>query len=112
MKATRSRYSSLTTTPTALFAFGFLLIAPLAAASILGSVRGLIHDPQHRPVRGAIVKLRAVGSAFAQTVNRNDAGEFVFDKIPIGEYTIERPPCTRRWESCRKQIQQQRRRGI
>ena len=89
MKATRSRYSSLTTTPTALFAFGFLLLAPLAIASILGSVRGLIHDPQHRPVRGAIVKLRAVGSAFEQTVNSNDAGEFVFDKIPIGEYTVD-----------------------
>src|SRR5713101_983305 len=89
MKATRSRYSSLTTTPTALFAFGFLLLAPLAIASILGSVRGLIHDPQHRPVSGAIVKLRAVGSAFEQTVNSNDAGEFVFDKIPIGEYTVD-----------------------
>src|SRR6266849_5596790 len=88
MKATRSRYSSLTTTPTALFAFGFLLLAPLAIASILGSVRGLIHDPQHRPVSGAIVKIRAVGSAFEQTINSNDAGEFVFEKIPIGEYTI------------------------
>ena len=49
MTTTRSRYSSLTTIVTALFSLGFLLITPLAVASILGSVRGLIHDPQHRP---------------------------------------------------------------
>jgi len=73
---------------TALLALGFMLTAPIAAASILGSVRGLIHDPQHRPVSGATVKLRAVGSAFEQTVNSNDAGEFVFEKIPVGEYTV------------------------
>jgi len=88
MTTTRSRYSSLTTIVTALFSLGFLLITPLAVASILGSVRGLIHDPQHRPVSGALVKIRAVGSAFEQTINSNDAGEFVFEKIPIGEYTI------------------------
>jgi outer membrane receptor protein involved in Fe transport len=88
MTTTRSRYSSLTTIVTALFGLGSLLITPLAVASILGSVRGLIHDPQHRPVSGAIVKIRAVGSAFEQTINSNDAGEFVFEKIPIGEYTI------------------------
>jgi outer membrane receptor protein involved in Fe transport len=84
MKTSRSRCSNLP----ALFAVGFLLITTLAVASILGSVRGLIHDPQHRPVSGATVKLRAVGSAFEQTINSNDAGEFVFEKIPIGEYTI------------------------
>ena len=76
-------------TLTTLFAIGFLLITPFAVASILGSVRGLIHDPQHRPVSGATVKLRSVGSAFEQTVNSNDAGEFVFEKISIGEYTVD-----------------------
>src|SRR5258708_7079174 len=73
----------------ALFVFGFTLSAPKAGASILGSVRGLIHDPQHRPVSGATVKLQAVASAFEQTVNSTDAGEFAFEKIPIGEYTVD-----------------------
>jgi hypothetical protein len=72
---------------TALWALGFMLSAP-AAASILGSVRGLIHDPQHRPVSGATVKLRAAGSAFEQMATSSDTGEFVFEKIPIGEYTV------------------------
>ena len=73
----------------ALLALFFTLIVPNAHASILGSVRGLIHDPQHRPVSGVVVKLHAVGSAFEQTATSNDAGEFVFEKIPIGEYTVD-----------------------
>src|SRR5207244_13319338 len=63
MTTTRSRYSSLTTIVTALFSLGSLLITPLAVASILGSVRGLIHDPQHRPVSGALVNSRVVRAA-------------------------------------------------
>jgi len=34
-----------------------LLFAASAAASIFGSVQGLIHDPQHRPVKGAQVTI-------------------------------------------------------
>jgi hypothetical protein len=73
---------------------GFVLVfSSLVAASILGSVRGLIHDPQHRPVSGATVSLKAAGSGFEQTAISNDAGEFVFEKIPIGEYiaTVQSP---------------------
>ncbi|PYX28175.1 MAG: TonB-dependent receptor [Acidobacteria bacterium] len=66
----------------------FLLPTPLSA-SILGAVRGLIHDPQHRPVSGAVVQLHAVSSDFSQTTISNDAGEFVFENIPIGEYSVE-----------------------
>ena len=66
----------------------FLLPTPLSA-SILGAVRGLIHDPQHRPVSGAVVQLHAVSSDFSQTTTSNDAGEFVFENIPIGEYSVE-----------------------
>ncbi|MFY9561548.1 MAG: TonB-dependent receptor [Terriglobales bacterium] len=65
-----------------------LAIAAVAYATILGSVRGLIHDPQHRPVSGATVHLRATGSAFEQTATSTNAGEFAFEKIPIGEYTV------------------------
>lgn len=67
----------------------FAIIPPAAHASILGSVRGLIHDPQHRPVNGATVKLHATNSQFEQTATSNDAGEFTFEKIPIGEYTVD-----------------------
>ncbi|HWZ84183.1 MAG TPA: TonB-dependent receptor [Terriglobales bacterium] len=69
--------------------FVLFLLAPLADASILGTVRGLIHDPQHRPVSGATVRLRAASSAFEQTVASNESGEFAFEKIPIGEYIVD-----------------------
>ena len=67
----------------------FAIIPSAAHASILGSVRGLIHDPQHRPVAGATVKLHATNSQFEQTATSTDAGEFTFEKIPIGEYTVD-----------------------
>ena len=73
----------------ALLLFLFLLLAPPADASILGIVRGLIHDPQHRPVNGVTVRLRAASSAFEQTVTSNESGEFVFENIPIGEYVVD-----------------------
>src|SRR5882672_4727263 len=89
MKIPGFTHSSCTTIITALVILGLMTAVPSAPASILGSVRGLIHDPQHRPVSGATVKLRAAGSAFEQDVSSNDAGEFIFEKIPIGEYTVD-----------------------
>jgi hypothetical protein len=88
MKIPSFTHSSRTTVITALVILG-LAAAPSATASILGSVRGLIHDPQHRPVSGATVKIHAAGSAFEQTARSNDAGEFLFEKVPIGEYTVD-----------------------
>jgi outer membrane receptor protein involved in Fe transport len=72
------------------FASAFVVSATaiLALGSILGSIRGLIHDPQHRPVSGATVHLHATSSEFEQTVTSNDSGEFNFEKIPIGEYSL------------------------
>jgi len=35
-----------------------LALALTAFASVVGSVRGVIHDPQHRPVQNAMVMLK------------------------------------------------------
>lgn len=70
-------------------AVGFLLLGCVAAfATIFGAVSGLIHDPQHRPVQGAQVRLRAANSAWTQSLVSDDAGEFRFDAVPLGEYTV------------------------
>ncbi len=51
----------------------FVLLAPILAltvvafATIFGSVRGIVHDPQHRPVENAMVMLRAKTSDWATT---------------------------------------------
>ena len=42
-----------------LFGVPILALAAIAVhASIFGNIRGIVHDPQHRPIQGAIVKLR------------------------------------------------------
>jgi hypothetical protein len=67
--------------------FFILSSAVIAAATIFGSVRGIIHDPQHRPLQAAMVMLRANSSDWAKTTNTDSNGEFEFTAVPIGEYT-------------------------
>src|SRR5256885_3743462 len=67
---------------------GVLLLAIVAGATIFGSVRGLIHDPQHRPVQNARVVLRAEASDWTQTTTSDNSGEFHFDAVPLGAYTV------------------------
>ncbi|HZF38125.1 MAG TPA: carboxypeptidase regulatory-like domain-containing protein, partial [Blastocatellia bacterium] len=54
----------------------------------LGDVRGIVHDPQHRPVKGSDVSLRARASSYSQNGQTNDAGEFLFRAVPLGEYVV------------------------
>ena len=61
---------------------GILLLAIAASATIFGTVRGLIHDPQHRPVQGSRVILRAEASDWTQTTTSDSSGEFHFDAVP------------------------------
>src|SRR5579872_1894877 len=59
-----------------------------AFATIFGSVRGVIHDPQHRPIQGALVTLKSRSSEWAKNVNSDADGEFQFNAVPIGDYSI------------------------
>ena len=61
---------------------------PLALGSIFATVRGLIHDPQHRPIAGAGVTLKSVSTQWTKTVISDDQGGFEFDAVPVGEYTV------------------------
>jgi outer membrane cobalamin receptor len=65
-----------------------LLVSGASWATILGTVRGIVHDPQHRPIGEATVILKARLSDWAQTQKTNSDGEFEFSAVPIGEYTI------------------------
>ena len=62
---------------------GFLL-----DATIFGRIQGIVHDPQHRPLSGASVKLRAVTSDWSQSAETDDNGEFSFATVPVGDYKI------------------------
>jgi outer membrane receptor protein involved in Fe transport len=70
-------------------AFACLVLFSLAApAAIFSTVRGIVHDPSHRPVPDAEVTLRAGGSAFSKTARTDREGAFEFLAVPAGEYSI------------------------
>ena len=66
----------------------FLTFASLLHATIFGRIQGIVHDPQHRPIAGASVKLQAMTSDWSQTAQTDDNGEFSFAAVPVGDYKI------------------------
>ncbi len=71
------------------FLFLVLLFAALPAfATVFGTVRGIVHDPQHRPVQDVTVTLQAQTSSYVQTAQTDANGEFHFDAVPLGEYRV------------------------
>jgi TonB dependent receptor/Carboxypeptidase regulatory-like domain/TonB-dependent Receptor Plug Domain len=65
-----------------------LLLVTTVFATVFGTVRGIIHDPQHRPISDAKVVLKAKASDYGQTVQSDVNGDFHFDAVPLGEYTV------------------------
>ena len=68
--------------------FSLLLVAISAHASVFGSLRGVVHDPQHRPIQGAMVMVHAKSSDWSKSGNTDANGEFAFNAIPLGEYVV------------------------
>jgi len=71
-----------------LLVVGLLAGVPAARATIFGSIRGIIHDPQHRPIAGADVKLQSGTSDFSLATQTNQDGEFTFNPVPAGDYIV------------------------
>jgi hypothetical protein len=66
----------------------FFLPGVFARASIFGTVQGIVHDPQHRPISGARIDLRAATSSLVfHTTSRAD-GSFSIPSVPLGDYRI------------------------
>ena len=59
-----------------------------AFAGIFGQVHGVVHDPQHRPIPGAQVELRALNSAEVLRVSSKADGSFSIPSVSLGDYTI------------------------
>src|SRR5438552_19043994 len=66
----------------------FLFIALPVFATVFGTVRGIVHDPQHRPVPDVTVTLKSKTSSYVQTAQTDANGEFHFDAVPLGEYRV------------------------
>jgi hypothetical protein len=64
-----------------------LWYSPLYAADV-GSVRGVVHDQQHRPLADARVMLKSATSAWTQSSATDAHGEFSFMTVPLGDYVL------------------------
>ncbi len=69
-----------------------LVIALLCGASVnatvFGTVRGIVHDPQHHPIADIKIVLVARDSDYTVSVTTDVEGQFHFDAVPLGEYTV------------------------
>jgi len=64
------------------------LAAGGARATVFGTVRGIVHDPQHRPVVGASVQLSSASSDWSTADKTDENGEFSFPAVPMGDYSV------------------------
>jgi outer membrane cobalamin receptor len=71
-----------------LFLLFLLPFAVATLATVFGTVRGIVHDPQHRPVPDIKIILKARSSDYTQSAQTDAAGQFHFDSVPLGEYTV------------------------
>jgi outer membrane receptor protein involved in Fe transport len=57
-------------------------------ASVFGTVKVIVHDPQHRPVKGAEVTVQSRSSAFKQKGSTDEDGVATILNVPVGEYDV------------------------
>src|SRR5580698_755682 len=80
--------SPVATLPAALLLVVMLLAAaPLRAADV-GSVRGVVHDQQHRPLPEVQVKLKSATAEWIESGRTDAHGEFSFMTVPLGDYVL------------------------
>jgi hypothetical protein len=60
-----------------------------ACATVFATVRGVVHDPQHRPIASAEITLKAADSAFTLNAKTTTEGDFELPQAPIGVYTLQ-----------------------
>ncbi|MGB7023802.1 MAG: TonB-dependent receptor, partial [Candidatus Acidiferrales bacterium] len=70
------------------FSLVLFLCACAAFGTIFGTVRGIVHDPQHRPIAGAKVTIKAAASDWTNSAKSDANGEFNFSAVPVGDYVI------------------------
>ncbi len=65
----------------------FLFLA-VSLAGANGALKGVVHDPQHRPVAGAQLLIRGSDPNATRTVQADANGEFQLSDLPEGTYRI------------------------
>ncbi len=73
----------------AMAVFLIVTVSAPSGATVFGTVRCVVHDPQHRPVTGATVTLKAQRSDWTRSVVTGADGELQFSGVPLGDYTVD-----------------------
>jgi outer membrane receptor protein involved in Fe transport len=60
----------------------------VALATVFGTVRGVVHDPDHRPVPAAEITVKSSNSDFSQKVVTDGEGGFEAGSLAPGAYTV------------------------
>jgi outer membrane receptor protein involved in Fe transport len=63
-------------------------IVQTANAIVVATVRGVVHDPSHRPISGVKIEIAAVTSQYSIKVESDATGAFEVNSLPIGEYRL------------------------
>jgi hypothetical protein len=69
----------------------FMLVAftaTLTFPAVFGTVRGIVRDPQHRPIPGANIILKSTDSDYTRTTATDGEGQFILDAVPLGTYSV------------------------
>ena len=65
-----------------------LLQPAMTRATVVATVRGIVHDPDHRPVPGAQVVVKAANSDYSQKLATDAEGRFEAAAVPVGAYIV------------------------
>ena len=65
------------------------LLFPVAIwAAVFGTIRGVVHDPDHRPVQKAQVVVKSSTSEYSQELRTGADGGFEATALPVGSYDV------------------------
>jgi outer membrane receptor protein involved in Fe transport len=65
-----------------------VLVQAAIWAAVFGSVRGVVHDPDHRPVPGAEVLVKSSTSDYVRKLTVDADGGFEATALPVGAYLV------------------------
>ena len=65
-----------------------VLLPAMLLATVLGSLRGIVHDPDHRPVPGARIVIQSTTSDYTQDLSSGVEGSFETPTLPAGAYRV------------------------
>jgi outer membrane receptor protein involved in Fe transport len=65
-----------------------LCLVQAANATVVATVRGVVHDSSHRPIPGANIEVAAVASHYSAKLESDAAGAFEINSLPLGEYRL------------------------